>query len=222
VTALARYIAADTARSQRWLPPLLVYAVFCAFNLAADGSARGNALPTLATAAAALLPISIWLTVVIGNCEDPVQATITAATVGGEARLRFAKLLVALLAAAALGLVSTVVGWLDTSSLGVTGFRDLGAGLAAHLLAAVVGVAVGAWCMRPILDRRAWAVLIGLAATMVEVLVPHCPPVRQFLVLFGQAEPAHLAAGIALIALQSLLIAAVLVAGALRWGQARA
>ncbi|HTT89685.1 MAG TPA: hypothetical protein VMF65_09010 [Acidimicrobiales bacterium] len=222
MSGLARYIAADTARSQRWLPPLLVYAVFCAFNLAADGSAAGNALPTMATAAAALLPISIWLTVVVGNCEDPVQATITAATVGGEARLRLAKLLVALMAAAALGLISTVLAWLGTNNFGLTDFRALGAGLAAHLLAAVVGVAAGAWCMRPILDRRAWAVLTGLAVTMVEVLVPHCPPVRQFLVLFGPAEPAHLAAGIALIAVQSVGIAAVLVTGALRWGQAHA
>jgi hypothetical protein len=222
MTRLARYIAADTARSQHWLPPILVYAFFCAFNLAADGSAPGNALPTFATAAAALLPISIWLTVVVGNCEDPVQATITAATVGGEARLRLAKLLVALLAATALGLVSTVVAWMDTSNFRFTDFGGLAAGLAANLLAAVVGVAVGAWCMRPILDRRAWAVLLAVAVSMVEVLVPHFPPVRQLLVLFGQVEPAHLAASIALIAAESVLIAAALVAGALRWGQARA
>ena len=76
--------------------------------------------------------------------------------------------------------------------------------------------------MRPILDRRAWAVLIGLAVTMVEVLVSHCPPVRQFLVLFGQAEHANLCADIALIAVQSVVVATVLVAGALRWGEARA
>jgi len=76
--------------------------------------------------------------------------------------------------------------------------------------------------MRPILDRRAWAVLIGVAVTMVEVLVPHCPPVRQFLVLFGQTGRAHLPVDIAFIAAQSVLVAAVLVVGALRWGQNRA
>lgn len=218
---LARYVLADVARSQHWLPPLLTYAVICGLNLAVDGSNAGNALPTYATAAAALLPISIWLTVVVGNSEDPVQATITAATVGGESRCRLAKLLVALLGSAALGLVSSLVAWLQTSDLTFTDGSGLAAGLAAHLVAAVVGVAVGAWCMRPILNRRAWVVLVAVAVTLVELLVPRFPPVRQFLVLFGASAPAHLAAGLAFIAAESVLITAVLVAGALRWGRSR-
>lgn len=221
MTRLARYVFADAARSQHWLPPFLVYAVFCAFNLAVDGSTRGDVLPTFATAAAALLPVSIWLTVAVGNCEDPVQATITAATVGGEARCRLAKLSVALLGCAALGLLSSVAAWLDTSNLSFTEFSGFAAGFAAHLLAAVVGVAVGAWCMRPILDRRAWAVLVAVAVTMIEIVVPSFPPVRQFLVLFGRAAPAHLAASIAFIAAESVLITAVLVAGSIRWGRSR-
>lgn len=220
MTRLARYVFADVARSQHWLPPLLVYAVICGFNLALDGGAPGNALPTFATAAAALLPIAIWLTVVVGNCEDPVQATITVATVGSEARCRLAKLLVALFGCVALGLLSTLVAWMDTSDLSFTDLSGLAAGFAAHLLAAVVGVAVGAWCMRPIIDRRAWAVLIAVAVTLVELLVPRFPPVRQFLVLFGRT-PANLAAGIAFIAAESILITAVLVAGAIRWGRSR-
>lgn len=218
---LARYVLADVSRSQYWLPPLLTYAVICGFNLAVDGANSGNALPTFATAAAALLPISIWLTVAIGNCEDPVQATITAATVGGETRLRLAKLLVALLSCAALGLLSSLVAWLQTSNLTFTDFSGFAAGFAAHLVAAAVGVSVGAWCMHPILDRRAWVVLIGVAVTLVELLVPRFPPVRQFLVLFGRAAPAHLAAGLGVIAAESVLITAVLVAGAIRWGQSR-
>jgi hypothetical protein len=216
-----RYIASDAARSQHWFPPFFVYAVFCALNLA-DGSAAGNALPTFADAAAALLPVSIWLTVVIGNCEDPVQATITAATAGGEARTRAAKLLIALTAAAAMGTLSTVVAWVGTTKPSFADLGSLVAGEVAHLLAAATGVAVGAWCMRPIVDRRAWAVLTGVAATMLEVLVPHCPPVRQILVLFGHATHPRLALSLLLVGAESGLMAMALVAGALRWGQSRA
>jgi hypothetical protein len=221
VIALMRYLAADAARSQRWLPPFLAYATFCLLNLALDGSNAGNALPTFAGAATALLPIAIWVAVVVGNCEDPVQATITVATVGSEARVRVAKLLVAYAGCAAMGVMSMAVAWLDTSNATFTDLGGLAEGVAAHLIAAATGVAVGAWCMRPVLDRRAWAVLIGVFVTLAEVLVPHFPPVRQLLVLFNEARPAHLAATVALVGTESLLIGVVLVAGAVRWGQSR-
>jgi hypothetical protein len=219
--ALMRYLGSDVARSQRWLAPFLAYATFCLFNLALDGSTAGDALPTFAADAAVLLPVAIWVAVVVGNCEDPVQATITVASVGSETKVRLAKLLVAYAGCAATGVVSTVVAWLDTNSMTLTDLNGLAAGLAAHLIAAATGVAVGAWCMRPILDRRAWAVLIGVFVSLAEVLVPHFPPVRQLLVLFGEARPAHLASTVTLIAVESVLIVAVLVASALRWGEAR-
>jgi len=216
-----RYIAADASRSQHWLPPFLLYAVLCAVNLAMGGSAPGSALPTFATAAAALLPTAIWLTVAVGNSEDPVQVTITAVAAGSEARLRMAKLLVALTAAVALAVVSMICAGLGTASMKFGSVGDLAAGLAAHLMAAAVGVGIGAWCMRPVLDKRAWAVLTGVGATMFEVLVPGCPPARQTLVLFGETARPHFAATIALIGAESVAIAAALVAGALRCGRSK-
>lgn len=217
MSAVARYVASDLARSQRWLPPMLAYLVLCLINLAIGGASRGNALPTFASAAAALFPVAVWLAVVTGNCEDPVQASITVAAVGSEAKVRLAKLLVAYAGCVALALLSTAMGWLQTAAP----LTDVGAGLAAHLMAAVVGVSVGAWCMRPLLDRRAWAVLAGVVTTQAEVLVPHCPPVRQLLVLFGEVHPAPLATGLALVATESVLIAVILVTGALSLGRSR-
>jgi hypothetical protein len=217
MSALARYIASDVARSQRWLPPFITFVVICLVNLAMDGAAPGNALPTFADAGAALLPIAIWMTVIVGNCEDPVQVTITVATVGSETRVRLAKLLVAYAACGALAVMSMAMAWPATGA----SFADVGAGLAAHLIAAAVGTAVGAWCMRPVLDRGAWAVLIAVFVSLGEILVPHFPPDRQLLVLLEAARPARLAGSLAMIALEALLISSVLVAGAVRFGRRR-
>lgn len=216
-----RYTAADAVRSHHWVPPVVTYAAFCAINLAGGGPAGPDALPALATTAAALFPISIWLTVVVGNCEDTVQAEITAAAVGGAVRALSAKLLVALSGAATIGTVATLITWAWSTNAKLADLGGLGAGELAQLLASAVGVGIGAWCIRPVLDRRAWVVLIGLCATMVEVLVPHCPPVRQFLVLFGEVKHPHLWAALGLISAESVLITATLVVGALRRGQSR-
>jgi hypothetical protein len=217
VAALTRYLASDLARSQRWLAPAFTYLVICLFNLAGS-SAPGDALPTYADAAAALFPVAIWVTVVVGNCEDPVQTAITVAAAGSETLVRLAKLLVALTACAAFAVVSMAIA---RSVTGAAPVPDLLAGLAAHLIAATTGVAVGAWCMRPVLDRTAWAVLIGVLASLAEVLVPHCPPLRQMLVLLAADKPAHMATALGLIAGESVLIAAVAVVAALRLGRSR-
>ena len=111
---LPRYLASDVARSQRWLPPLLTYVVLCAVNAALDGGANGNALPTFASNGALLLPFAIWLTVVVGNCEDPVQAAITVATVGSETRVRLAKLTVSYAGCAVLALMSMAIASAST------------------------------------------------------------------------------------------------------------
>jgi len=218
VGALTRYVASDVARSQRWLPPLVSYLVICLVNLSLDGSAAGNALPTFASAGAALLPVAIWLTVIVGNCEDPVQVAITVATVGSEARVRLTKLMVAYGGCGAMTVISMTIAW--ATAQGAT-LADVVAGLATHLIAAAIGVAVGAWCMRPVLDRRAWAVLIGVFVSLAEVLVPHFPPDRQLLVLLGAARPVHLAGSLALIALESLVITSLLILAAVRFGQSR-
>ena len=77
MTPLARYLCSVVVRSQGWLAPVLVFAALCSVDVTIGGASTGNSLPTFATDAALLLPVAIWLTVVVGNCEDPVQAAIT-------------------------------------------------------------------------------------------------------------------------------------------------
>jgi hypothetical protein len=106
-------------------------------------------------------------------------------------------------------------------STGGGSLADVATGLAAHLIAAAAGTAVGACCMRPVLDRRAWAVLIGVFVSLAEVIVPGFPPDRQLLALLSAARPAHVAAALALIGAESVLLGSGLVAAAVRFGQAR-
>ena len=75
--------------------------------------------------------------------------------------------------------------------------------------------------MRPVLDRRAWAVLTGVFVSLAEVLVPGFPPDRQLLALLSAARPAHVAVALALIGAESVLLGSGLVAAAVRFGQAR-
>ncbi len=88
--ALVRYVATDTLRSQRWVAPLLCFAVIDAII----GAQTGSVLPSYAIGAAALLFITTWLTVVVVNNEDPIQQSITEVCAGSQTQVRVAKLLV--------------------------------------------------------------------------------------------------------------------------------
>ncbi len=58
------------------------------------------------------------------------------------------------------------------------------AGLAAHLLAVLAGLAFGSVLSRPVLDRRAWAVLAGARCCLGEIVIPGAPPTRQLISAF--------------------------------------
>ena len=58
------------------------------------------------------------------------------------------------------------------------------AGLAAHLLAVLGGLAFGSVLSRPVLDRRAWAVLAGACCCLGEIVIPGAPPARQLISAF--------------------------------------
>ena len=141
MTPLARYLCSVVVRSQGWLAPFLVFAALCSVDVAIGGGTSGNSLPTFAANAALLLPVAIWLTVVVGNCEDPVQAAITVATVGSETRVRLAKLLVAYTGCVLLSVLSVVLAWATTGTPPLSTTLE---GFAAHLIAAATGVGVGA------------------------------------------------------------------------------
>jgi hypothetical protein len=213
--ALIRYLAADAGRSQRWAAPMLCFVILVAV-LDAGG---GSALSCYGSTSAAMLAVSLWLTIVIAGSEDPIQTAITVATVGSATRVRLAKLATAYLACVpllALGVLwPLVVGGHSASGTAVA------AGLAAHLVTALTGVGFGALLSRPVLVHTAWAVVSGVAVCVAELAVPDFPPARQLLSLLGADHPAHLAGSIALTAAQAVALAVVTVAGAQRIARTR-
>ena len=213
MSALIRYVWIDTLRSQRWVAPILCFGAIEAIVCAQSGSV----LPTYATIAAALLFIATWLSIVTINNEDPIQQSITVVCAGSETRVRMAKVTVAFLVAAALGIVGTIGPPLASSS-GTT-VTDALAGVSAQLLTALAGVALGALCSRPLITRRAWSVLVGFAVCLVTVIIPYGPPTRQLLVVFDKIGPVALGTPILLIGAETLIIAIVAVGASLRIAQ---
>ncbi len=98
MSALLHYQLALLARSQRWLAPVILYAVFLAVGV----QGGQPILDSLAYAAAALLPVAAWLVRICVSNEPPAARTCSAAA-AGPARAHLAALLAAFLAAAALG-----------------------------------------------------------------------------------------------------------------------
>jgi hypothetical protein len=204
-TALVRYVLADALHGQRATAPALTFLVATAILNAMGG---GPVLPDYAATATALLPAALWLAVVVCNSEDPVLAAVTAVTAGSPGRVRLARLVAAYLAV--LPLVAVALVWPLALGKPLTA-GVLAAGLVAHLLTALGGVGLAALAARPVVRRSAWAVLLGAAISLAEVIVPGCPPVHQLLVLFGGERTGHLGGGLAWIAAQTAVLAAVAV-----------
>ncbi|MCT9145351.1 ABC transporter, partial [Streptomyces violarus] len=104
MTALLRYHAALLLRSQRWLPPFLLYAAFLAISV----QAGQPVLDSLGYSAAALLPVAAWLARICVTDEPEAARGCVAAAVG-PGRAHVACLLVALTGAVALGSVTTLL-----------------------------------------------------------------------------------------------------------------
>ncbi|MGW7361335.1 ABC transporter [Streptomyces sp. NPDC054802] len=168
MTALLRYHLALLLRSQRWLPPVLLYAA----ALAVGVQGGGPVLDSLGWTAAALLPVAAWLVSVCATQEPAAARGVTAAAAGAH-RAHLASLLVAAVCAAVLGAVAVAFTVLisDPSSadhqVAVPRLPAAAAGLIAGAVCVLLGTAVGALCTRPVLHARGWS----LAATALFVLL---------------------------------------------------
>ncbi|MER6145478.1 ATP-binding cassette domain-containing protein [Streptomyces sparsogenes] len=178
--ALLRYQAALLVRSQRWVPPVVLYGAFMAIGVMAGQPI----LDSFGYAAAALLPIAAWLVrVCVGN--EPPAARNCAAAAAGPARVHLSSVLTGLCAAAGLGVVGAVFIALisDPKTSGrriaVPLPEATSAGLLAALTCALLGAAVGALFSRPVLLSTGW----GIQATALASL----------LVLVTDASPANAA-----------------------------
>ncbi|MFG2786513.1 ABC transporter [Streptomyces sp. NPDC048419] len=176
MTALLRYQAALLLRSQRWLPPVILYTAFLGIGL----QGGQPVLDSLGYAAAALLPVAAWLVRICVTVEPPAARACVAAA-SGSGRAHLARLLVALTAAAVLGTVTTLVVTLISDPVSTDHHTRVpllaagAAGLLAALACALLGTAVGALTNWPVLRSPGRAVPAMLLAALLSVVATGSP-----------------------------------------------
>lgn len=209
MTALLAYQSALLLRSQRWLPPVILYAAFLAIGVRSGQPV----LDSQGFAAIAVLPVTAWFVRICATNEPPAARSCTAAA-AGPARAHLAGLLTAALAAVLVGVAGALVVALisdPTSTDGRTAIAmgpALAAGLLATLVCAALGAGIGAVTTRPVLRGTARSVPVMLVATVVALVTAGSP---------ARAAVSTLTAGSqsGVVSLPALpLLAAVLLAGA--------
>jgi hypothetical protein len=215
VRALVAYTWSNVARSQRWVPPLVLFGAV----LAIFSASTGSVLPSYSGVAASLLFIATWVSLIFANTEDAIQVAVTQTAAGSRAKVRLAKLLAAYLFAVVLGLLG-LVGPAVASPSGVTLSAVL-IGASEMAITALAGVAIGALCSRPIIKRTAWAFFSAIIGCLVIVLVPHCPPTDQLILLFDHTRPQHVPLAMIAIAGETVALAFVMISASLRVAKAR-
>ncbi|MET7358053.1 ABC transporter [Streptomyces sp. NPDC005562] len=174
--AALRYQTALLVRSQRWLPPVILYAVFLGVGV----QGGQPILDSLAYAAGGLLPVAGWLVRICVSNEPPTARSCSAAAIGAG-RAHLASLLAALLTAAALGAaaVCVVTAISDATSTNarvpVERLPAGAAGFLAMLVSASLGTALGALASWPLLrsaGRAVPALLLGALFLLVTTGSP--------------------------------------------------
>ncbi|MFJ5268734.1 ABC transporter [Streptomyces sp. NPDC088358] len=176
MTALLRYQTALLLRSQRWLPPFVLYAAFLGIGV----QSGQPVLDSLGYAAAAVLPVAAWLVRVCATNEPPAARGCTSAA-AGPGRAHLACLLVALATAVLIGAAATLVVTLisDPTSTDhqkrVPVLAAAGAGLLVALVCALLGTAVGALTTWPLLRTPGRAVPAMLLVVLLALVAPGSP-----------------------------------------------
>ncbi|MFF0294388.1 ABC transporter [Kitasatospora sp. NPDC004615] len=167
VRMLTRYHLELLVRSQRWLPPGLVYLLLMGLGV----SGGDEALSAAAFSAGLLVPVTGWL-VRSAVTAEPAQSRACLVAAAGWRRVHLSALLAAALAGLALGAAGL-------AAVLLVGSGSSGPAVAAGLLATVVcvltGTAVGAVCNRPVVAATQYAVPLGLGAMVLVLLVPGSP-----------------------------------------------
>ncbi|MCX4578212.1 ABC transporter [Streptomyces sp. NBC_01571] len=176
MTALLRYQTALLLRSQRWLPPFVLYAAFLGIGV----QSGQPVLDSLGYTAAAVLPVAAWLVRVCATNEPPAVRGCTSAA-AGPGRAHLACLLVALTTAVLIGAAATLVVTLisDPTSTDhqkrVPVLAAAGAGLLVALVCALLGTAVGALTTWPLLRTPGRAVPAMLLVVLLALVAPGSP-----------------------------------------------
>ncbi|GHH84918.1 hypothetical protein GCM10018793_50950 [Streptomyces sulfonofaciens] len=176
MSALLHYHLALLVRSQRWLPPVLLYAVFLCVGIRSGQPV----LDSLGFASACVLPVAAWL-VHICVTNEPSAARNCVAAPAGSARAHLACLLVAFCTAVLLGTVAallvTAISEPASSDHQVPVPRPAAgfAGLLAMLACALLGTAVGALTSRPLLRSTGRAVPALVLAVFLALVLAGSP-----------------------------------------------
>jgi hypothetical protein len=159
VTAVLRYQLALLARSHRWLPPALLYAV-----LVVAGSIGGMPLAgALGWSSAMLVPAVGWLTRSALTAE-PAAARACLATAAGPRRAQLAALTAGLIGGAVLAILGggfelAATRWPTGAARQAETGHLMGAGLAAGVTCLLIGSAIGALCNPPLIRHPAYGML---------------------------------------------------------------
>ncbi|WP_340375148.1 ABC transporter [Streptomyces sp. SS7] len=176
MTALLRYRTALLLRSQRWLPPFLLYVVVLGVGV----QGGQPLLDSLGWTAAVLLPTAAWLVRICVLGEPPAARTVVAAA-AGPARAHLAAVLTALGTAVLLGTVATAAVVYISDPVGADHQHRVpvpaaaAAGFLAVLTCALLGTAVGALTAPPVLRSTGRAVPTLLLAALMALVMSGSP-----------------------------------------------
>ncbi|AHH96332.1 hypothetical protein [Kutzneria albida] len=170
---MIRYLLADLLRSQRFVPPFVLFAACIGVLYGGD---PGNARPVYGVSTLLVFPLCAWLTVIVANNEDPVQRRITVAAVGGWPRMLGGLLGAGAVSGGVLVLLAVAVPPLINFHHPYQ-LEDLAVALVAHLISLCVGLALGLVCSRPLIPTTGWSLLAVLGACLVLIVSNDVPPV---------------------------------------------
>ncbi|MFC8915231.1 ABC transporter [Streptomyces sp. NPDC047821] len=176
MTALLHYQTALLLRSQRWLPPVLLYLAFLAIGVRAGEPVLG----TLGYVTAPLLPVTAWLVRTCLNQEPPAARHVASAA-AGRTRVHLAAVLAGTLCGAVPGVAAVLLVTATAGPVGADGRTAVplpSAALAGLLTAAVcvlLGAALGALLTRPLVPARGWSTAAITAAALLTLVTTGSP-----------------------------------------------
>ncbi|WP_369232657.1 ABC transporter [Streptomyces sp. R21] len=209
MTALFRYQADLLVRSQRWLPPFILYAAFLAVGV----QGGQPVLDSLGYAAAAVLPVAAWLVRICATNEPPAARSCVGAA-AGPVRAHLACLLVALSAAVLIAAASTLVVTLISDPTSTDHRTRLplieagAAGFLAALVCALLGTAVGALTTWPLLNSPGRAIPGMMLAALLALVVTGSPAQATISDLITGSQQGRVPAPLLPLAAAALLTAA--------------
>lgn len=155
--------------TRRTLAGWVAYAAALAVLYAAPGPLDELYVAT----SVSLVPVTIWL-VVANFVLDRSTASLLAAAAGGSLRFHLLQTFAGVTAAAPLALAAVVVGRAVAGP--VAGRSIVGMGLSAHLVAVLVGAAIGSLASRPVVRDAAFSLVVAVGGFVLVTYVPVSSP----------------------------------------------